>query len=334
MKNIFLVLFTSIIVISGCTPSEQGDNNRCDRMMIDNPTATDYFIVIDEDTLGLPAFTFIDDYTAACGEQQVQGALGQAPAKHRYRVLDANRKLIFDTSFVSPERYQVINPTRSRYVEWTVIYGDDHTEEPETTIYIDSVAYRGEFRVYNSFSFETHAGRSISCGRAIPATMEVLNEKNNYKFFFFRQDDFVVAYNGFSGVSPKENAEVDMYNLMTWFYNVAVEDKSGNRLMSDNVLKSLYDDINYEHYKAAMSTINSNKYYFEPRNSKKFARLNELYSVYENSADQENAILPFSRLHLVKYEFDSDRKPFIKYSQEYNPVSGECVTDYHLKENP
>jgi hypothetical protein len=301
-------------------------------MMIDNPTATDYFIVIDTDTLALPAYTFIEDYEAKCGEGQRSGNFGQDPVKHRYCLLDANRKLLFDTSFVPPQHYVVINPTRSRYVEWTVIYGDDYTDEEPTTITIDSVEYEGEFRVYNSFVFETKAGGSIDCNRNIPGSIDVTSEKNNYRFFFFREQDFVVAYNGYSGASPKEEAEVDMYNLMTDLYNEAVDNRQEPKLITDNTLKILREEINSEHYKTAMSTINGNKQCFEVLNPQKFARLNAAYEIYQQTEESEETVLPFTQLHIVNYGFNSDRKPFVKYSAEYNTETGKCVTDYHIGE--
>jgi hypothetical protein len=299
---------------------------RCDRLQIDNPTGEDYFLIVDNDTLPLPAYTYIRDYEAVCSPVDANGNPTQTEqGMHRFIVLDANKQQIFDTTFKVADHYAFINPTRSTYVELKVYYGDEQHEERYKTIMLDSAEYTADLEVYNAFTFETIAGGVLNCDRNIEGTMEIFNEQNNYQFYFYRQEDFEVAYSGFAGSSPKEDAETEMYNLMIGFYNAAVDDPD-RKLISDNGMSSLYDAINYKHYSEAWSALNSP--YFQMMDENKFAELESYYELYSSLQEPETMVLPFTEYHCVQYAMDEDYKLYMSLRTDYDPSTGECATDY------
>lgn len=317
MKKI-LIPALSLLLLQACMSPEMP--SRADYIKIDNPTDRDYFIVVDQDTLDLAAYTYLDYQAVA---EDAQGNL--LNGKHHYVVLDGNKKQLFDTTFTSNDRYLFINPTRSTYVEWTVYYGDDIHEEQYTTLTFDSLEFEGILTEYHSFAFATKAGGEMDCDRSIAPTIEVVNENSNYRFYFFRLPDFFAAYSGFGSIDPKEDARVDLYNMLTDFYNYAVEHKDKG-FMSDASLQSWYDQINYEHYSEAMSTLNSNRMMFR---EEQVDKANRLYDQFQKAPEVESDKLTFTELHRVDYGTTESGILYKRSTYDYNPASGECKSEYH-----
>lgn len=309
---------------------------RGDAVSFDNPTSENYFVVVDEDTLPLPAYTFIESYLPVCtGAENISYANGHLPGEHRYRILDANKKQLFDTTILAHDRYLMINPTRSTYAEWTIFYGDSLNGYKLDTIYLDSVPYIGKFKFYNSFAIENECRHGLECSRAIEGSMKLYDGYSPEGFTapglgmqtkFLRLDDFLVACNGSNGLTEKEAAEVKLHNVLTSLYNNTVE--NWTHPFRNGEVQLLSDYLFREQYDKAVDLINVNSDFFTKHDPEAVAEMNRQYAIYQQPSSG-SSVLPFTRLSIATYDFDEDGKPYINQQIEYHPDSGECTKSYY-----
>jgi len=331
MKSLLPCTVAFILLCCSCSPEPP----RGDALSIDNPTADDYFVIVDEDTLSLPAYTCIQDFKPVCtGVENITYESGHIPGVHHYRVLDADKKLLFDTSLLSHGRPLLINPTRSTYVEWTVWYGDSVNWANTDTMYFDSVQYIGQFKTYSSFAIENESHKGLECERAIDATMKVFimdvpegmpKQESARSEKFFRKADFITAYNGFSGASEKEHAAVQIHNILTGLYNNTVE--NWTHPFRDGEVEDLYAYIQSENYEKAVDLINVNSDFFAKHDPEAVRELNVNYKIYKD-APAVSVVLPFTKLTIMKYELDKNGKPYLDEESRYDASTGECTTEY------
>jgi hypothetical protein len=327
MKPLLPFLLAVLLLCFSCeTPVPQ----RGDTLSIDNPSGVDYFIVIDEDTLALPAYTFIKDFKPVCtGEENITYESGHNPGIHRYRVLDANKKQLFDTSFQSHYRHLLINPTRSTYVEWTLFYGDAFGRND--SVYIDSVLYEGTFRFYSSFAIENECMHGLECDRTIAASMKVLRFEETEEFIppagtqveFMRQQDFIVAYHGFPGPTIRQHAETELTNILNEFYTNTVNHRSNP--FQPGELAPLSQFIANEQYAEAVDFVHYHSDYFQKRDSAAFRRMNEQMAIYAGEPE-ENVLLPFTPLFIWTYDLDFYGNVYRSKEEAYDSATGDCKT--------
>jgi hypothetical protein len=332
MKFSYGLIAATTLLFCSCNsePPQRGD-----ALSIDNPSEEDYFIVIDEDTLPLPANTYIEGFKPICtGEENITYESGHNPGVHRYQVLDSTGKQIFDTTFLSRYRHLLINPTRSMYVEWTVFYGDSIDHDQYDTIVFDSMNYIGEFKTYNGFAIQNESMKDVVCERALAVSkeswhpvdnvMEQIMPEQSLEVYFYRITDFLIAYNETYNLTPAEEAEVELHNLLIHFYNNTVE--NWTHPFRNGEVEALGRHITADQLPEAVDLIKVNGDFFEKHDAAGVKRMNELFEVAKTKTERVNPI--FTPLNIVRYDYDSQGKPYISELIEYFPI-GDCITtDY------
>jgi hypothetical protein len=318
----------SLLLLSCSEPPARGD-----ALSIDNPTGEDYFIVVDEDTLPLPAYTYIEGFTPVCtGEENITYESGHNPGVHRYRVLDANKKQIFDTSFLSRYRHLLINPTRSTYIEWSLLYGDTPDPDLDDTIQFDSVDYIGRFKTYSGFAIQNESQKDIPCNRAIAMSVTSLRSMNDVvqehmpnstlEIYFFRLQDFVIAYNETYSLTPAEDAEVKLHNLLNSFYERTVE--TWTHPFRNGEVDRLGTFISTDQMERAVDLINVYSDFFGKHDPEGVREMNRLF---ELTKDKTERIDPtFSTLQIVRYSYNTDGKPYISETSLFDTKIKDCIT--------
>lgn len=305
---------------------------RGDALSIDNPTDENYLVIVDEDTLPLLAHTYIQGFTPVCtGEENITYESGHNPGIHRYRVLDANQKQIFDTTFLSRYRHLLINPTRSTYVEWGIQYGESEMPNHEDTMFFDSVPYVGDFKTYSGFAIQSESQKDVQCERAIALSVTTLRSTDDdvqkympntsYEVYFFRLQDFLIAYNETVALTPEEDAEVSLHNLLNSFYERTVEEWT--HPFRDGEVDELKRYIDSEQHEKAVNLINVNSDFFGKHDPEGVREMNDLFALAKNKTARLDPV--FTPLKIVKYGYDTSGKPYISETIEYSEIA-ECVT--------
>lgn len=331
MKRLFILIAATTLLFCSCN---SGAGDRGDAVSIDNPTAENYFIIIDEDTLSLPAYTYIDNYMPICtGPENMTYPSGHAPGIHRYRVLDSNKKQLFDTTIQTHERFLFINPTRSTYVEWTVWYGDSIQGLRDSTYIIDSTEYTGQFVFYNSFVIENQCLHGLRCKRDIEGTQMIYRFEETEQYMpavtsninFLRWKDFESAYKNFSGPTQYEVAEATVHNLLREMLNNALDDH--HNPFESGELQSLSGFIEREQYDKAVELVNVNSDYFEKHNPGAIDELNVQFTLY--SGPPVGRLTPwFYDLRIVTYDLSDAGVPYVRQIETYDPLGDECTSEY------
>jgi hypothetical protein len=329
MKFFSLPIAALLLLICSCNsePLQRGD-----ALSIDNPTDKDYFVIVDEDTLPLPAHTCIQGFTPVCtGEENITYESGHNPGIHRYRVLDANRKQIFDTSFLSRYRHLLINPTRSTYVEWSIVYGDSTNPDYNDTIMFDNAEYIGRFKTYSGFAIQNKSMKDITCERGIAMTVTTLRSTDDMvqqympasslEIYFLRLQDFLIAYNETVALTPEEDAEVKLHNLLNSFYERTVEEWT--HPFRNGEVEQLSGYINSGQYAKAVELINLHSDFFGKHDAEGVREMNDLHTISKNKTARLDPV--FSPLKIVKYSYDSQGRPYISETIEYSEIA-DCVT--------
>ncbi len=329
MKSSFILLAATTLLICACNSELP---KRGDALSIDNPTDENYFIIVDEDTLPLPAHTYIEGFKPICtGTENITYESGHNPGVHRYRVLDSTMKQIFDTSFESHYRHLLINPTRSTYVEWTVFYGDSIDHNRLDTLVIDNTNYIGEFKTYSAFAIESVSMKDIVCERELAIVKstwrlpEELREhfapNQDIQVYFYRLADFLIAHNETYNLTPAEEAEVELHNLLVYFYENTVT--NWTHPFRDGEVESLGRYISYDQIPEAVELISVNRDFFEKHDAAGVKRMVELFELYQTKSERVNPI--FTPLNIVRYFYDFNGNPYISELVEYFPI-GDCIS--------
>lgn len=333
MKTSVLLIATISLLLFSCTtePPQRGDT-----LSIDNPSEEDYFIVIDADTLPLPARTYIEGFKPVCtGEENITYESGHNPGLHHYVVLDSNKKQIFDTTIQSRYRHLLINPTRGKYVDWSVHYGDTALARESDTLMVDSALYIGNFTIFSGFAVQNESMKDVTCDRALPLSVTSLRPmdddlqqimpSSSVETYFYRYSDFLIAYNGTYSLTPAEEAEIELHNIVSRLYENTIE--TWTHPFTKEEVDGWSYDIMYDRMDEAVDFVNVYSDFFGKHDAADVREMNRLYKLSQTKTERIDPV--FTPLTIVRYDYDPNGKPYISETTSFDEQKRECVTLHH-----
>lgn len=156
------------------------DNRRETELYIDNPTESSYLLVVDDDSVAIPAASWITFPLRGNSTE---------PRAHHFVLQDAQGRLLSDTSFTIARRV-FLNPSRSTYVRWRLPKADDHEMLTRAHwLRFDSLQVYGQIDTSAAMYVQGDDRGLIHVRPPLPAGVDGTEQR-----YHLRRRDFLAAY--------------------------------------------------------------------------------------------------------------------------------------------